>query len=154
MSRVTLLDVNVLVALFDPDHVHHELAHEWFAVARGDGWATCPITENGFLRVLSSPTYGSPIARPTELVERLKRFCASGQHHFWDDTVSFRDETLFNSSFATSYRQLADLYLLGLAARMGGRLATFDRRIPVRAIVGGRNELLHIIGTERRDDHS
>lgn len=145
MSRVALLDVNVLVALFDPDHVHHELAHEWFAIARSDGWATCPVTENGFLRVLSSPAYGSLIARPTELVERLKRFCASGHHSFWGDTVSFRDETVFNSSFATSYRQLADLYLLGLTAKMGGRLATFDRRIPLTAIVGGRSDLLHVI---------
>lgn len=147
MSRVALLDVNVLVALFDADHVHHDLAHDWFALNRHAGWATCPVTENGFLRVLSSPTYGSPIARPAELVQRLQRFCASGQHHFWADSVSFRDDTLFNSSFATSYHHLPDLYLLGLAAKMGGRLATFDRRIPVRAIVGGRNDLLQVVGS-------
>lgn len=146
MSKVALLDVNVLVALFDPDHVHHELAHDWFALNRTAGWATCPATENGFLRVLSAPAYGSAISRPGELVLRLQRFCASGYHHFWADAISLRDETIFNSSFATSYRHLPDLYLLGLAAKMGGRLASFDQRIPVRAIVGGRQDLLQVIG--------
>ena len=54
MSRVALLDVNVLVALFNPVHVHQELAHDWFADHRASGWATCPLTENGFLRVLGN----------------------------------------------------------------------------------------------------
>ena len=56
MSLASLLDVNVLVALFDPDHVHHEAAHVWFAATRGAGWATCPLTENGVVRVLSNPS--------------------------------------------------------------------------------------------------
>jgi uncharacterized protein len=144
-SRVALLDVNVLTALFDPDHVHHAMAHDWFAANRGRGWATCPATENGFLHVVSHPRYGSPITRPIELLGRLQRFCASGDHHFWADTVSLRDETIFNAHFAAAQRQLADIYLLGLASKMGGRLVTFNRHIPVKAIVGGRPDLLHVI---------
>ena len=90
MSRPALLDVNVLVALFDPDHVHHELAHDWFADNRADGWATCPVTENGFLRVLANPSYRSAVMRPSELAARLRRFCGSGHHEFWPDVVSLR----------------------------------------------------------------
>ena len=147
-SRIALLDVNVLVALFDPDHVHHEIAHDWFAAHRERGWATCPATENGFLRVLSHPAYGNPVVRPVELVDRLRRFCASGHHHFWGDSLSLRDETVFDAAFAVGPRQLAGIYLLGLAAKMGGQLATFDRRIPHRAIVGGTADVLLVIGAE------
>jgi predicted nucleic acid-binding protein len=47
-----LFDVNVLIALFDPAHVHHESAHAWWKANQSSGWATCPLTENGFVRVL------------------------------------------------------------------------------------------------------
>ena len=95
MSRTSLLDINLLVALFDPDHVHHELAHDWFDDNRTDGWATCPVTENGFVQVLANSAYGSAVSDAAALVERLRRFCASGHHEFWPDAVSFRDQKLF-----------------------------------------------------------
>ena len=75
MSHIALLDVNVLVALFDPDHVHHTLAHDWFADEGTAGWATCPVTENGFVRVLANPAYGAAVTRPADLIARLNRFC-------------------------------------------------------------------------------
>jgi hypothetical protein len=146
-----LLDINVLVALFDPDHVHHEIAHDWFADNRGRGWATCPQTENGFLRVVSNPTYGGPITRTADLVALLRRFCSAPEHTFWQDAVSFRDEGLFNPNALTGHRQLADVYLLGLAAHHGGCLATFDRSIPTGAVVGDAASALEVIapdGTE------
>ncbi|HEY7215024.1 MAG TPA: hypothetical protein VIC28_10365 [Thermoanaerobaculia bacterium] len=71
---VALLDVNVLVALFDPDHVHHEAAHTWFAAHRGAGWATCPLTENGLIRILSNPAYAATLETPAALVRRLEAF--------------------------------------------------------------------------------
>ena len=145
MSAVALLDVNLLVALFDPDHVHHSLAHDWFAESRSAGWATCPVTENGFVRVLAHPAYGAPVARPVDLVERLRVFCASGHHHFWPDAVSIRDRALFNPSYVAGHRQLTDIYLLGLARKMGGRLATLDRAIPLMAVVGARAEHLQVL---------
>ena len=84
----TLLDVNVLVALFDPDHVHHQLAHDWFAETRASGWATCAVTEIGFVRVVSQPAYRSPVSRAADLVPLLRRFCSSPDHHFWAETPS------------------------------------------------------------------
>lgn len=144
MSRVSLLDVNVLVALFDTSHVHHDVAHDWFADNRDAGWATCAATENGFIRVLANPVYGLTL-RPADILERLRAFCSSGKHVFWSDTVSLRDTTLFNASFVRGHRQVTDVYLLGLAKKMGGRLATFDRTIPLRAIVGAKQDLAAII---------
>ena len=145
MSRVALLDVNVLVALFDSDHVHHDLAHDWFADHRALGWATCPMTENGFFRVLTNPAYGHDALRPDVLMKALRKFRASGHHHFWPDSVSLADESLFNLAHAPSHRQLTDAYLLGLATKMKGHLATFDRTIPVKAVVGATAASLHVI---------
>jgi toxin-antitoxin system PIN domain toxin len=145
MSPVALLDVNVLVALFDPDHVHHDLAHDWFADHRRHGWATCPVTENGFVRVLSNPAYGSPVARAAELIERLRTFCASGSHTFWPDDVSLTDASLFDPSLLAGSRHVTDVYLLGLAARRGGCLATFDRTIPLAAARGATPRTLQVI---------
>jgi toxin-antitoxin system PIN domain toxin len=145
VSRAFLLDVNVLVALFDPEHVHHDLAHDWFADCGRAAWATCPVTENGFVRVLSNPAYGTTTERAVELVERLRAFRSSGGHTFWGDTVSLTDTSLFHPAMLGGYRQLTDIYLLGLAVRHGGRLATFDRTIPVRAVRGAANETLQVI---------
>ena len=78
MDRPALLDVNVLIALFDQEHVHHELSHDWFSDNRRDGWATCPVTENGFLRVLSNPAYSSALHRLPDLMLRLRRSAAIG----------------------------------------------------------------------------
>lgn len=142
MSRVALLDVNVLVALFDPDHVHHEAAHRWFAENRESGWASCPLTENGAVRILSNPAYSGATETTDVVVRRLSAFCASGEHAFWEDSVSIRDERVFKRPLPISHRQLTDVYLLGLAKARGGRLATFDRHIPLSAIIrGGAGDL-------------
>jgi toxin-antitoxin system PIN domain toxin len=145
VSRIALLDVNVLVALFDPDHVHHELAHDWFAADGRAGWATCPLTENGFVRVLANPRYGGATTRVPDLVARLRRFCVSGGHVFWPSTVSLRDNTVFDAAIVAGHRQLTDVYLLALAHAYGGRLATFDRTIPLRAVRGATPSALAFI---------
>jgi hypothetical protein len=145
VSSIALLDVNVLVALFDPDHVHHEVAHDWFADAGRSGWATCPLTEAGFVRVLSNPAYGGTLVRPADLAARLRRFCASGGHAFWPGEVSLLDASLFDLSRAAGHRQLTDIYLLGLAVKRRDRLATFDRTIPMRAVKGATADSLEVI---------
>lgn len=142
---VALLDVNVLVALFDADHVHHELAHDWFADHRAHGWATCPVTENGFVRVVSNPAYGLDGFRPDAAVKCLRAFCASGHYVFWPDSVSLADARLFDTA-AAGWRQITDVYLLGLAVSTGGRLATFDRAIPLRAFKTAAAASLQVIG--------
>jgi hypothetical protein len=146
MTRAALLDVNVLVALFDPDHVHHELAHDWFADHRREGWATCPLTENGFVRVLANPAYGGTVTRVTDLAARLRTFCESGDHVFWPDAVSLRDSQIFDPALVAGPRQITDIYLLALARSQGGCLATFDRTIPLRAVKGATARDLAVIG--------
>jgi toxin-antitoxin system PIN domain toxin len=146
VTRPALLDVNVLIALFDAGHVHHEAAHDWFADNRTHGWATCAITENGFVRVLTNPA-SSVRERAPAILGSLRTFCASGHHVFWPDLVSLR-EAMFKLSLAHGHRQLTDIYLLGLATKMGGRLATFDRTIPVSSVRGARPETLAVISQD------
>ncbi len=145
MSRAALLDVNVLVAMFDPDHPHHEAAHNWFAANRQSGWATCPLTENGLVRILSNPVYSGTAETATGVQERLRAFCASGQHVFWPDEISLRDSRLFSSSSSFTHRQVTDVYLLALARHRGGRLASFDRRIPIAPVLGAEHGHLEVI---------
>lgn len=143
--RRALLDVNLLVALFDADHVHHELAHDWFADNRAGGWATCPITENGLIRVLTDPAYASTVSTASAIVQRLQAFRASGDHDFWPDDFSVTDDRLVRPTLVRGHRQLTDIYLLALACRHGGRLATLDRGIPLSAVPGASKDALAVI---------
>ena len=140
---VALLDVNVLVALFDPDHVHHDAAHEWFASNRAGGWATCPLTENGLVRILSNTAYSGAYETTEAIRGRLDAFCHSGNHAFWPDSVSLRDPR-FQLGRMT-FQQVTDVYLLGLAADRGGRLATFDRSIPLHSVSDAGSDSLSLI---------
>ena len=141
-----LLDVNVLVALFDPMHAHHEAAHEWFADNRQRGWATCPLTENGVVRILSNPNYPGRMTTIGDAVTRLGSFRESGHHTFWPDSASICDEA-FRPAHVQGYRQLTDIYLLALAVRNDGRLATFDRGIPLSSVSGAGADHLALIGS-------
>ena len=152
MIRTALLDVNLLVALFDTDHPHHEVAHDWFADTHTNGWATCALTQNGFLRILANPRYGATINRPIDLVNTLARFCASKHHIFWNDSISLTDRKIFNPALIRGYRQLSDIYLLGLAKKMGGYLATFDAGIPLSAVIGASRTNLAVISTGDSDE--
>ncbi|MGA2271622.1 MAG: TA system VapC family ribonuclease toxin [Bryobacteraceae bacterium] len=143
-----LLDVNVLIALHDPAHPNHEDAHRWFGRARRRGWATCPVTVNGFVRVLSNPAYPTVAATPAEAASRLRALCAGAGHEFWSDSVSLLNEALFRPQAITGHQQITDIYLLGLAVRRGGRLATFDQSIPVKAVVGAGGIHLELIGSD------
>jgi uncharacterized protein len=148
-GRVALLDVNLLVALFFPGHTHHEVAHDWFADHGAHGWATCAVTENGFVRVacqISSAEAHEEILRPVTALDHFRRFCAGRHHRDWHQEVSLRDPKLFAPKFIGGHRQITDVYLLGLAKKMGGRLATFDRTIPLQAVRGATPDLLQVIG--------
>jgi len=122
-----LLDINVLVCLFDGSHLNHEAAHTWFGRSGRRSWATCPITENGCIRVLSNPAYPSVQATPREVRERLARMCAQPGHKFWPDDVSLLAaacDTVWVR--LTGSQQITDFYLAALALQHQGRLATFD----------------------------
>ena len=131
---VALLDVNVLVALFDPGHIHHLTAHDWFAESSEQGWATCPLTENGLIRVLSNPRYPGRRTTVHDAARRLKVFCESHQHSFWEDALSVLDERSVQIRRIQGHRQLTDVYLLALAVARGGRLVTFDAKVSVTAV--------------------
>jgi toxin-antitoxin system PIN domain toxin len=120
---VALLDVNALVALAWDSHVHHATMRSWFAANSAGGWATCPITESGFVRVSSNPkVLPSPIGvEPARAV--LSALRAAGSHRFLVDDVSISDADVPPMS---GYRQVTDAHLLALARRRGVRLVTFD----------------------------
>ena len=152
MSRIALLDVNVLLALSNPKHTHHEIAHDWFADHHERGWATCAITQNGFIRVLSNTAARAGIFRPAEVVDLLRRFCSAKEHVFWPEAVSLTDSTLFNASLIRGYRQVSDVYLLGLAKKMGGYLVTFDGGIPLSAVIGATRNTIAVISAGDADE--
>jgi uncharacterized protein len=145
---VALLDVSVLIPLFDAAHVHHDLAHDWFDQQRRHGWATCPVTENGFVRLATSAAYSNPPLRPADVVARLDAFRRSGRHEFWTDSVSIADERIFNAAHIRGSKQITDAYLLGLAAANGGALATFDRSVQVAAVKGATKANLMVISAD------
>ena len=140
-----LPDANVLVALIDPAHVHHETAHAWFAGEGRRAWSTCPLTENGVLRIVSHPRYPNSPGTPLAVARLMKRLCALPGHVFWPDDVTLLDSKRVQVEQLLSTTQITDTYLLALALAHDGRLATFDRRLVVNAVPGGRHGL-HLIG--------
>jgi hypothetical protein len=142
---VALLDVNVLIALFDPDHVHHEVAHGWFEDHHASGWATCPLTQNGFLRTARALARSRRQVSLATLVEGLRTFTSSGHHQFWTDDLSLLDEERFDAERIYGHQQLTDIYLLALAVRHRGVLATFDRKIPIDVVKDARTEHVAVL---------
>lgn len=140
---VALPDVGVLVALFDPAHLHHHVAHTWLAAQRSAGWATCPITENGFARTVSDPAYPGRRATLADALARLQGFADSGDHHFWPDSTSLRRGSRVDATRIQGHGQITAAYLLLLAVHNGGRLATFDSDVPREAVRGA--EPAHLI---------
>lgn len=141
-----LLDVNVLIALMDVVHVSHEVAHDWFARERSAGWATCPITENGLVRILSNPKYPNARATPREALGLLATLTRGPGHEFWPDEISISDGDYFNAENLLTSRQITDTYLLALSVKKGGKFATFDRRMTALAVRRGADSL-HVIRT-------
>lgn len=130
-----LLDVNVLIALLDQAHPHHEPASAWLRSNIRHGWASCPITQNGCVRIMSQPSY--PGARPAgEIIERLRGGLRHAAHRFWPDEVSLLDADAIDGSRIHAARQVTDVYLLALAVRHGGRFVTFDEGIALSAVKG------------------
>ena len=137
MSSRFLLDVNVVLTLLDPQHVFHDAAHQWAERDPGARWLTCPLVQNGALRVASQPAYSERLGTASAVREVLAAFCADPRHEFCPDDVSLLDAAhLARPELLTSAR-VTDLYLLALARHHDARLATFDRRIPAVAIRAG-----------------
>ena len=142
-----LLDVNVLIALVDSAHTHHARATRWFEQHRNERWATCPITENGFVRVLCDRKYPNLSLSPDQAVELLARLKRGHPetHEWWPDEVTITDRALFQSGVLLGAKQITDAYLLGLAFRKGGRLVSFDSGLPWRVVREASAVLSHAI---------
>lgn len=129
-----LPDVNVLVALVWPNHVHHAAAVNWFAAQRDDGWATCPVTESGFIRVSSNRRVIPEARAVPEAAAAIRLLRSVGSHEFWTDEVSLATTEVVRLEQVQGYRQVTDAHLLALARVHGGRLVTFDNGL---ATLGG-----------------
>lgn len=138
----SLLDVNVLVAILDPQHVRHRDAKLWLAANEVSGWATCPITENGCVRVLCQTAYPQGGYKVAQVMERLEQLIGIGRHQFWPDDVSLLNKTVADRKKLQGPGQLTDAYLLALAVRHAGRLVTFDSGIALSTIPKAKSENL------------
>ncbi|MEO8754960.1 MAG: TA system VapC family ribonuclease toxin [Casimicrobiaceae bacterium] len=139
-----LLDVNVLIALLDQDHALHQRAREWFRDNARAGWSSCPLTQNGCVRIMAHPGY--PNAVPVALVmARLSEAVKDSHHEFWPDDVSLLDERIVDATRVHGPRQITDLYLLALAVRRGGTFVTFDQAIATNAIHGAARRHLTLL---------
>ena len=137
-----LLDVNVLIALLDADHTLHRRASDWFAEHAPSGWASCPITQNGCIRIMSHPGYPNPVP-VAAVAERLREAGANPLHEFWPDDASLLDHGTIEPSRIHGPRQVTDVYLLALAVGHGGRFVTFDKALSRGAV--RRAEARHIV---------
>jgi predicted nucleic acid-binding protein len=133
----------VLLALTDPMHIHHESAHRWFVEKGQYAWATCPLTENGFIRIASHPNYPNRPGAVAAVLAIFRRLYKVSGHHFWPDDVGILQ--ILESDSIITHAQITEVYLLGLAFRKRGKLATFDQRIPADAVRAGRKALELII---------
>lgn len=140
-----LLDVNVLVALIDPAHVQHDAAHDWFAKHGKKAWATCPLIENGVIRIVGNARYPNSPGTPAAVAQLMTGLCALPGHVFWPDDISLLDTKKLDAMRILNSAQVTDSYLLALACTHGGKLATFDRRLVTDAVRGGAKGL-HLIG--------
>jgi toxin-antitoxin system PIN domain toxin len=139
-----LLDINVLLALLDTDHVDHRAARSWLSEEIEGGWASCAITENGFARVISQPSYPGAIS-PADAIDRLRRATGTSYHVFWPCDLSLLDDTLFDRSRLHGPRQVTDAYLLALAVAHEGRFVTLDRAVPLTAVHGANPRHLTVL---------
>lgn len=138
-----LLDVNVLIALLDDAHVFSHRANAWLD-SPTRRIATCPIVENGVIRIMSAPAYSATHrASPEQVADGLKALAQGLDHAFWPDDVSILDEAVVDFARLHGHRQITDAYLLALAVRRGGALASFDAAVPLSAVRGaGKKHLL------------
>ena len=126
---INLLDVNVLVAMAWPTHEAHRKVIAWLSQNAKEGWATCPVTQTAFVRILSNPQFSPDALTPQEAVALLETNLTHKAHHFWPDDVGFAEALNSFEGMLQGHRQVTDAYLLGMAIHHKGRLVTLDRGI-------------------------
>lgn len=137
--KATLLDTNVLLALAWPNHQHHAGAHAWFAAHARKGWATCALTQLGFIRLSSNPAYTANAVSPQDAAMLLQQWTRLKGHHFWTSPAA--DGRAIYAR-ALGYQQVNDAWLVEAARQNSGRLITLDTRLPVHAVESGLVEVI------------
>lgn len=125
--KTALLDINILTALLWPAHEHHNVAHAWFVDRAEAPWATCSLTQLGFVRIVSNPAFSRDALSSVEAVALLAENLAHPSHEFWTDGLQVPGAVKGMEARLQGYKQLTDAYLLAVAHRRKGVLATFDR---------------------------
>ena len=125
--KTALLDINILTALLWPAHEHHEVAHAWFGGRADAPWATCSLTQLGFVRIVSNPSFSRDALSSVEAVALLAENLAHPGHEFWTDSLQVPTAVKGMEPRLQGYKQLTDAYLLALAHRRKGVFATCDR---------------------------
>jgi toxin-antitoxin system PIN domain toxin len=141
--KVSLLDVNMLIALAWPSHIHHQVAQSWFSRNAANGWATCPLTQCAFARISTNRKIIPEAVTPREALALLNEIISLKTHVFWKDDISILDKHI-PAGLLVGHRQITDAYLLGLAIHHGGQLVTLD---------GGMSDLLPANSTHRDAIH-
>jgi toxin-antitoxin system PIN domain toxin len=146
MSPRSLLDVNVLIALLDPEHDFHSTAHRWWAEENHPAWASCPLTENGVVRIMSNPNYHSQANFSISKVSRLLvAFSEVTDHQFWPDGISLLNGSIFDNHNILGPKHITDSYLLALSVYNGGRLVTFDSGVSLASVIAAKPENLSVV---------
>jgi toxin-antitoxin system PIN domain toxin len=122
-----LLDVNVLVPLFWRGHNDHNAAQQWFREHERKGWATCPLTQAAFVRLVSNPAFSTDAVPPVEAIALLEENLRLSSHEFWPDDLSFAEAAAYLRPDISGHKQITDVYLLGLAIHRQAKFATFDK---------------------------
>lgn len=138
---VYLLDVNVLIALVDPAHIQHDAAHEWFARVGHKAFATCPLTENGLIRIVGHPKYPNSPGPPSVVIQSLSAIRGLPGHKFWPDDISIAGAGFLAPELLSSHTRVTDSYLLALAHAKNGRLATMDQKLATEVVTNGKKAL-------------
>lgn len=146
MTRA-LLDINVLIALMDEAHADHQRVHAWAATGLADGWASCAITGNGFVRILSQPAYPGSVT-VAAAVDTLRASMEGGDHEFWPCDIALTDAAVVEPAVLLGHRQVTDVYLLALAVRHRGQFVTLDRSVPLSAVPGATSDHLAVIAAD------
>ena len=136
-----LLDVNVLIALVDPAHVQHDVVHTWFGRIGRKAFATCPLTENGLLRIIGHPKYPNSPGPPSTVANALLAIRALPGHEFWPDSISLADSKFVDASLLSSHARVTDSYLLALARANKSQLATLDHKLATEGVREGSASL-------------
>jgi toxin-antitoxin system PIN domain toxin len=137
--KISLLDINMLLALTWPNHQHHAQAHDWFAVQAKRGWATCAFTQLGFVRLSSNPAYSPDAVPPQDAAALLQHWTRHKAHHFWNSPAADMAAIYVR---ALGHQQVNDAWLVEVARKNKGKLVTLDTRLSAHAT---ENDLVETI---------